>query len=81
MIGFIIWLFFLLICINECYKGNYLYIIFFMIVNVLFIYIVIKEMKNKKSENKPNIETNNGNKDTTDEDIQDLIFFDMIDKK
>ncbi len=71
MIIFIIWLLFLLLSINECYKENYLYIILFILVNISFIYIIITENKNNQHK-----EVSSKNKNITDDDIQDLIFFD-----
>lgn len=71
MIIFIIWLLFLLLSINECYKENYLYIILFVLVNISFIYIIITENKNNQHK-----EVSSKNKNITDDDIQDLIFFD-----
>lgn len=80
MIIFIIWLLFLLLSINECYKGNYLYIILFVVANISYIYIIITKSKtNPHKEEQKEVSSKNNN--ITDEDIQDLIFFDKTNEK
>lgn len=86
IIFIVIWLFILLATINEIYKGNYVCITLFVIFNIVIVYVVIKSnlKDNKKINNnkhKDISEKNEKTKKENDIEIQEFIFFDMINKK
>lgn len=84
----IIWIFFLLIAMNEAYKGYYFYVVMFVIFNIVIIYAVIKSASESK-DNTNNADNSNDyvkdnsskNKELTDDDIEEIMFLEMMNKK
>lgn len=81
VIVIILWIVFLLASINECFKGNPLFLILFIIFNIAIIFAVVSSAKAKNSnDSSDDNEFQKKKSNVTDEDMQDLIFFDMTHK-
>lgn len=76
---FVIWIIFLLASINEIFKGNYWLIILFAIYTVIIIVVAIYALINNKNKTIGSHD-NNKNKNVTNKDMQNLVYYDMTHK-